>query len=247
MARSIWIGFDPREVDAFAVCVNSIRRRLTHDIDIHGVVLDRVRKQGLYWRPTEHRTNENGHTQLWDVHSDWWMSTEFAISRFLVPLLAKGGQALFLDCDMLVRVDLVELFKIAEADQSKALWCVQHKHAAEGVKMDGQVQSPYARKNWSSVMLFNVDHPVHQALTPQVINAIPGRELHRLGWLQDHQIGALRPEWNYLVGHTKGVRQPKIVHFTDGTPSMKGYEQCEFAGEWRDELVRWGYQPNQEA
>lgn len=244
MARSIWIGFEPREADAFAVTVGSITRRLTHDIEIHGVVLDRVRADGLYQRPTERRVNESGHEQLWDVISGWWMSTEFAISRFLTPTLAKGGMALFTDCDMLARADLVELFKIGEADKSKALWCVQHNHVANGVKMDGQVQSPYARKNWSSVMLFNADHPAHQTLTLDAINTLPGRDMHRFSHLRDDQIGALPPEWNYLVGHTQGVSQPKLVHFTDGTPSMKGYEQCEFAAEWRDELLRWGYQPN---
>jgi len=242
MARSIWIGFDPRETDAFAVAAKSIKRRLTHDIDIHGVVLDRLRQQGLYYRPTEKRTNPGGHTQLWDVKSEWWMSTEFAVSRFLVPTLAKGGTALFMDCDMLARVDLGELFKIAEADNSKALWCVKHDHAAEGMKMDGQVQSPYARKNWSSVMLYNADHPAHQALTVPIINELPGRDLHAFCWLRDNQIGTLKPEWNHLVGHTKGTK-PKLIHFTDGVPSMKGYEDCEFADAWRAELTGWGYEP----
>lgn len=243
MARSIWIGFDPREADAFAVAFKSIARRLTHDIEIRGVVLDHVRQLGQYWRPTETRINANGHSQLWDVASNWWMSTEFAISRFLVPALAKSGHALFLDCDMLARADLVELFKLAESDGTKAVWCVQHEHIAEGVKMDGQVQSPYFRKNWSSVMLFNCEHPAHDALTKTVINTLPGRDLHKFTWLRDDQIGVLPPEWNYLVGHTLGVTTPKLVHFTDGTPSMKGYEHCEFADEWRRELNAWGDQP----
>lgn len=244
MARSIWIGFDSREADAFAVAFKSIARHLTHDIEIRGVVLDHLRRQGIYSRPTETRTNSAGHPQLWDVASEWWMSTEFAISRFLVPSLAKGGFALFLDCDMMARVDLVELFKIAEADQTKAVWCVQHEHHAEGVKMDGQVQTAYFRKNWSSVMLFNCEHPAHGALTRDVINTVPGRDLHRFTWLRDEQIGALPAEWNYLVGHTHHVDNPKLVHFTDGTPSMKGYENCDFADEWRRELQAWGDQPN---
>jgi len=32
---------------------------------------------------------------------------------------------------------------------------------------------------------------------------------------------------------------PAIVHFTDGIPTMAGYEDCAFADEWRAELERW--------
>jgi hypothetical protein len=28
--------------------------------------------------------------------------------------------------------------------------------------MDGQAQTRYARKNWSSVMVFNCDHPANE-------------------------------------------------------------------------------------
>lgn len=245
MARSIWVGFDKRESDAFAVCVKSISRRLSHDIEIRGVVLEDLIRNGLYTRPYEKRVNAAGNIQLWDCVSEWWMSTEFAVSRFAVPMLAQGGYALFLDCDMLARSDLVELFKVAESDPSKAVWCVKHDHSVDGIKMDGQVQTAYARKNWSSVMVFNVDHPANRStLGVKTLNSLPGRDLHRFCWLEDEQIGALPPEWNYLVGHTKSVSHPKLVHFTDGVPSMAGYESCEYANEWRVELARWGNDPS---
>lgn len=248
MARSIWVGFEPREADAFAVCVKSITRRLSHDIEVRGVVLEDLIEAGKYCRPLVKRMNAAGSMQLWDEASEWWMSTEFAISRFFVPMLAKGGYALFLDCDMLARADLVELFKIAESDPSKAVWCVQHSHSSDGIKMDGQVQTSYARKNWSSVMVFNVEHPSNKVgLTFDALNDRPGRDLHRFFWLQDNEIGALPPEWNYLVGHMDSffsVQNPKLVHFTDGVPSMKGYENCDYAFEWRAELNRWGSAPD---
>lgn len=243
MARSIWVGFDPREADAFAVCCSSIRTRLTHDIDVSGVVLPHLQNSGLYKRPTEKRINSNGQLQLWDVRSDYWMSTEFAISRFFVPMKARGGYALFLDCDMLVNVDLVDLFRIAESDPKKAVWCVKHEHQSDGFKMDGQVQSSYPRKNWSSVMLFRVEHPSNQALTIDDLNTRPGRDLHRFYWLCDEEIGSLPLDYNYLVGHSPKLSRPKIVHFTDGVPSMPGYQNCEFADEWRNELYRWGIDP----
>lgn len=166
------------------------------------------------------------------------MSTEFACSRFLVPHLAGGGWALFVDSDILVRRNLDRIF--IEADPSKAVMVVKHNHQpADGKKMDGQAQTRYARKNWSSVCLWNVDHPANQKLTLDVVNSIPGRDLHAFCWLHDSEIGELDPSWNYLVGHTKGVENPRIVHFTDGIPAMPGYENCEYAEDWRAELKRW--------
>lgn len=234
MKQSIYVGFDPRETDAFAVAKHSILRRINLPIPVKGVVLTDLREGQLYTRPTSRRDG-----QLWDDISDAPMATEFACSRFLVPTLAKSGWALFMDCDMLVRRDIAKLFDLA--DPGKAVMVVKHHHEPpEGVKkMDGQVQTRYARKNWSSVMLFNCDHHANRALTVDLVNSVPGRDLHRFCWLEDHLIGELPPEWNYLVGHTKGVGDPAIVHFTDGIPSMDGYEDCEFADEWRAELRAW--------
>ncbi len=230
---SIWIGWEPREANAYAVARASIEKRLITPIPVRGVVLDSMRAKGLYWRPTSRRDG-----RLWDEISEAPMATEFAISRFLVPHLAGSGWALFMDCDMLVRIDLKHLFDLA--DPRKAVMVVKHHHEPpEGEKMDGQAQTRYARKNWSSVCLFNCDHPANRALTVDLINTVPGRDLHRFCWLDDDLIGELPPAWNYLVGHTKGVDDPKIVHFTDGVPSMAGYEHCEFAAEWRGELMRW--------
>ena len=36
--------------------------------------------------------------------------------------------------------------------------------------MDGKKQIAYPRKNWSSFMIFNCDHPDVIALTPAVVN-----------------------------------------------------------------------------
>lgn len=231
--QSIWIGFDPREADAFAVCRHSINRHLIAPIPVRGVVLTDLRTGGLYTRPTGHRDG-----RLWDEISQAPMATEFACSRFLVPRLAKSGWALFMDCDMLVRADLQKLFDLA--DPTKAVMVVQHDHRPrETVKMDGQAQTLYARKNWSSVILWNVDHPANQALTTELINTVPGRDLHRFCWLDDAEIGALEVKWNWLVGHSDPEVNPSIVHFTDGIPTMPGYADCDYADEWRAELERW--------
>ncbi|TGQ95408.1 hypothetical protein EN851_07780 [Mesorhizobium sp. M8A.F.Ca.ET.208.01.1.1] len=231
--QSIWIGFDPREADAFAVCRHSIHRYLIAPVPVRGVVLSQVRARGLYTRPTSRREG-----RLWDDISGAPMATEFACSRFLVPHLAGSGWALFMDGDMLARTDLQRLFALADPD--KAVMVVKHDHRPrETVKMDGQAQTLYARKNWSSVMLFNCDHPANAALTPELVNTLPGRDLHRFCWLDDAEIGALDPQWNFLVGHSDPEIDPAIVHFTDGTPAMAGYEDCAYADEWRAELERW--------
>src|SRR3954470_23054250 len=103
-SRMIFVGFDPRQAEAFAVARDTIRRRVSQPISVHGLVLDDLRARGLYWRQHEMRDG-----QLYDVASDAPMATEFSNSRFLVPTLAQGGWALFLDADMLIRGDLARL------------------------------------------------------------------------------------------------------------------------------------------
>jgi hypothetical protein len=231
-SRAIYIGADPREADAFTVARSSAVRRLSAAIPVHGLHLADMIGSGLYHRPTERRG-----AQLWDTISDAPMATEFAISRFLTPIIARAQWALFMDCDVLVRADLAELFDLA--DPSKAVMCVQHAHRpAPGLKMDGQLQTFYARKNWSSVCLFNTAHPANRRLTVEAVNTWPGRDLHAFRWLADDEIGALPVEWNWLAGHSDPQIDPKIVHHTDGSPCMPGYEAAPYADEWRAELKR---------
>ena len=86
--------------------------------------------------------------------------------------------------------------------------------------MDGAVQTVYPRKNWSSLMLFNCDHPAVRSLTPDVVNRESGAYLHRMQWVADEDIGALPVEWNWLEGWNEKPAQgtPKVVHFTRGGP-----------------------------
>jgi lipopolysaccharide biosynthesis glycosyltransferase len=239
---SIWIGFDPREAVAFSVCKYSIMKRMTRPLPVRGIVLDDVQARGLYTRPVERRVYEDGSSGLWDPISDHSMSTEFAISRFLTPHLAGGkGWAVFMDSDFLARDNLTKLFQVL--DPNFAVMCVKHNHQPKNaVKMDGQPQTRYSRKNWSSLTAYNCDHPANRALTLELINSVPGRDLHAFCWLEDDSlIGELEPKWNYLVGHTK-LADPDnaaLVHFTDGFPLMPGYENVEFADEWRREMNAW--------
>ncbi len=233
LQRSIFIGWDPREAAAYAVARHSLQRRLSQPIPVRGLLLEDVVSLGLYRRATLRRDG-----RLWDAISDAPMSTEHANARFLAPHLAGEGWVLFMDGDMLVLDDLAPLFD--ELDPAKALYCVKHQFDPPAeVKMDGQIQTRYARKNWSSFMIFNCDHAANAGLTLDLINTAPGRDLHRFCWLEDEQIGALHPRFNHLVGHSPGTRRPVVVHFTDGVPDMDGYADVAFADEWRAERWLW--------
>jgi lipopolysaccharide biosynthesis glycosyltransferase len=237
--HSVWIGFDPREVDAYAVARSSARRHMTMPLQMRGVVLSKLQRSGLYTRPLEMRARcAADRPVMWDVISDAPMSTQHACARFLVPHLAETGWALFMDGDVLVRSNLCRLFE--KLDRTKAVYCVKHRfNPPAGVKMDGQQQTRYARKNWSSVVVFNCDHEINRRLTLELVNGVPGRDLHAFCWLDDDLIGELSPEWNFLVGHSDISIAPKIVHFTDGTPAMPGYENVPYADEWRAQLEHW--------
>lgn len=234
--RSIFIGYEPRELDAFIVARESIVRQLTQPIAVHPLILDDLRGAGWYTRYTI--LQQSG--QLWDAASDAPMSTEFAISRFFTPVISTTRWALFVDCDVMARGSVARLFEEVEQNPGFAVYVVKHDHTPpEGVKLEGKLQVNYARKNWSSVMLFDCDHIANRALTVSKINALPGRDLHRFCWLEDDQIGDLSPCWNHLVGYSEAQTSPKLVHFTSGVPTMSGYEDCDFAHEWRRWLRRF--------
>lgn len=236
--ESIWIGFDPREAAAFAVARESCRKHLTRPVPIHGLLLDDLQKAGLYTRPIEYRPSAADRPIMWDVVSDAPMSTQHANARFFVPMLAKTGWALFTDGDVLFRDNVCRLFE--QLDTSKAVYCVWHKHKPKsGTKMDGQVQTSYGRKNWSSVIAFNCDHEANRALTLDVLNNTPGRDLHRLFWLADCDIGELDPMWNHLVGVSDSKKPASIAHFTEGVPDMPGYGHQPYAAEWFKARADW--------
>jgi hypothetical protein len=223
----VYVGFDANELMAVNSAIASMRSfQGASAFDIRFLALSYLCAQGLYTRPTERRDNH-----LWDVRSEAPMTTEHAIARFFVPLLCEyRGWALFMDGDVLVRRSLADLFALA--DPTKAVQVVQHPPmTAAAPKKEGQPQTLYTRKNWSSVMLFNCAHPSNHALTIDLLNTLPGRDLHRFCWLDDREIGALPPEWNYLVGVNAPQADPAIVHYTLGCPKPPS-SSLPFADEW---------------
>lgn len=234
----IFIGWDANQLRAWNVAWWSLLRACPLvALDVRRLARQELRARGLY---TRHTAEIDG--RRWDVVSEAPMATDHAIARFFVPhLCGHAGWALFTDGDVLFRRDVTELFALA--DPRYAVQVVQHKHIpATDTKMDGQLQTVYARKNWSSVVLWNCGHPAHKALTLTTLNELPGRDLHRFCWLADGQIGALPVAWNWLVGHSPAAVDPAIVHFTDGLPDQAGYEATSFAEEWWAAARVAGYQ-----
>lgn len=235
-AIPVFIGWDRREAVAADVCKHSLLRHAS--VPVFPVFLKEsiLREIGLYSRQTQERGSIR-----YDRGDGRPFSTDFAFTRFLTPALSLyDGWAVFMDCDMLWRGDIAELMSLA--DPKYAVMCVQHRHEPKGAeKMDGQLQQRYSRKNWSSVMLFNCGHHAHRHLTVEAVNLKDGRWLHNFGWLEDHEIGALPAEWNYLVGWNtrEEIPDPRIVHYTEGGPWFDAYRHgVEFADEWLAERTR---------
>lgn len=230
MNISVWLGYDPKEAISFAVARESINLNATSPILIRALELRDLQAKGLYYRPGK---------LGWDNISNAPMSTEFAISRFLTPILSKSDDwAIFMDSDILALRDLNEI--TSNLDPKYAVMCVKHNHVPSTfIKKGGLLQTSYPRKNWSSVMAFNIHHPANKNLTVELINSVPGRDLHRFCWLNDEEIGALSPCWNHLVGENEPISDPAIVHFTNGIPLLPEYINCAYSAEWFQYYSHW--------
>jgi len=233
---TIYIGYDPSEEIYCDVLKKSIEANTKDHYNIVPIVQSEVRRAGLYWRSGE--LSEHGMVDTFDRKP---FSTEFSFTRFLVPMLNQySGLALFMDCDMYVRSDITEIFDTHGANHNVAISCVQHNHnPTEVSKMDGKVQTLYNRKNWSSFVLWNLDHPATKELTIGDVNTKPGSWLHGFYWLETEHIGNIKQEWNWLDGHSPENIEPKNVHFTTGGPVYKDWKPTRkidgtYAKEWKD-------------
>jgi lipopolysaccharide biosynthesis glycosyltransferase len=214
----VFVGYDQAEGVAFHVLNHSIQRRASRPISVTPIIL----------------------SQLKDLISRDWdpkQSNDFAYSRWLVPYLCDfQGWALFIDCDMMCRVDLAQLWdRYTQIDRWQyAVQCVQHTHIpTEKTKYLGRPQTAYSYKNWSSVMLFNCQHMRCRALTPYYINTAKGLDLHQFVWIEEDE--AKRKDfikWNHLVGVNEPDPDACLVHWTVGGPWFREYRDVEYAADW---------------
>lgn len=224
----IFMGYDPAEAEAYRVAVSSIKRHASRPVEVTPLSTERLTAAGLLDRPVDTRGG------LFDLRSGAPMATQFANSRFLTPLLAQSGLALFMDCDVVVLGDVFELESLA--DRRYAVQVVKHTHTPKAAtKMGGAPQTRYPRKNWSSVMLFNCEHPANRRLSLHDVSARPGRDLHAFYWLNDDEIGELPARWNWLVGEMQRPANTRLAHFTNGGPWLPNWTPAEHDDIWTAE------------
>ena len=230
----IFIGYDEKEADAFSVCEHSLEKHASVPLEIVPLKQSELKAAKLYKR------------------QDKDVSTEFAFTRFLVPILCNyKGWALFCDCDMLFTRDVKELFDMA--DDRYAVMVVQHDYTpVNSVKMDGKKQTAHPRKNWSSLVLWNCGHPYNQNVNVSLVNGKSPAFLHQFKWLGKRDIGSLPLEWNWLEGeYDKPEFPPANIHYTQGGPWFEQWQNVDYADMWNqhykevqdkelgDELVEW--------
>jgi lipopolysaccharide biosynthesis glycosyltransferase len=225
----VFIGYDEVESVAYHTLCQSIIEYATEPVSITPVKLSML---PMYTRPRNTK-----------------QSNEFSFSRFLVPYLCNyEGHAIFMDCDMMFRTDVRELWNLI--DDSKSVQVVKHDYTpSTQVKYLGAIQYPYPRKNWSSVMLFNCGHKDCRKLTPYYVNTAKPMELHRFMWTNDENIGSLPVEWNHLVGEYEENPDAKNVHWTligpwfyneplsveHGSEWVEMKEKVDYAKAWRED------------
>jgi hypothetical protein len=222
---TIYIGWDSREPEAYDVLAHSIRARSSGPVEI--IPLKLAELGDLY-------TRRRGPLE----------TTEFTYSRFLVPYLSHySGWSLFMDSDMLCRADIHEIWAEIHRDPGRAVYLCKHSYSPRpGPKFLGQPQTSYPRKNWSSFVLFDNDRCRH--LRPEYVNHAGGLELHRfLVAEEEHGIGSLPIEWNWLVGEYAPNLSAKVLHWTLGGPWFPDYKDVDHAEEWfaeRDHMLANG-------
>lgn len=225
----VFIGFDSNENEAAYVAQKSLRRATGGELEAEFLMLPKLVDQGLIWRTFDRRGGQSYDLTALPTET---FSTDFKFTRFLTPIIAQGGFALFVDCDVVFLDDPRNMLPANHAH--KAVYVVKHNppEKLDQFKMVNQAQVPYYRKNWSSVMLFNCDHRSNRRLSLRDVNERPGRDLHSLYWLDDNEIGTLAPGWNWLVDVEPEPESLHIAHMTLGGPWLPGWKGGSFDERW---------------
>lgn len=216
----IFVGYDKRERAATNVLIDSLYQNSKIPLNITPLVTSQLQNLGIYKRDRDPK-----------------QSTDFSFTRFLVPYLMNyDGWAIFMDCDMLCKKDISQLWNLR--DDKYSVMCVKHKHEPkEGTKFQNEKQTPYPKKNWSSLMLFNCKK-CHK-LKVDYVNTASGLDLHRFNWLEnDNEIGSIsiKDGWNFLVGvqHNNDNVDLSLIHWTLGGPWFREERLMgkELSAEW---------------
>ena len=138
----------------------------------------------------------------------------------------------FGDRKKLVLEDIAKLLSLVSKNSNKTVWCVKHKDylPKDKTKFLREKQLPYAKKNWSSFIIFN--NAKCKILTPKLVAKAHGLYLHQFKWTKEKLIGALPGNWNILVGEQKIPKKINALHYTLGGPYFKKHSKCMGAKHW---------------
>ena len=124
---NIFIGYDSNEKIAFHVLSESILRNSTEPVKITPIFLKNIKN-------------------FFQRERNQISSTEFSFSRFIVPYLMNyQGWGLFMDCDMLMKADIAELWKLRDSNYAVQL-CKHDYVPKKKNKFLNKVQTTYEKK-----------------------------------------------------------------------------------------------------
>jgi len=209
----IFVGYDGKHTDAAATCVNSIYyamgSQMSKTVEVELLDISKI--------PEYTREYKN-------------QSTEFAYSRFLVPYLSNyEGMSIFVDDDYIFTKDIRNLFYFINHDQ--AVSCVQHNFEEKyNTKFNNEKDVWYPKKLWSSLMVFNNEHPDCKKLTPEIVNTESGKYLHQFEWTD--KIGSIPKMWAWTEGYDdiNSIHHARGLHWTRGGPWIEDMNCSEIQG-----------------
>ena len=214
---NITVGFDQREAIAYHVFCQSVIDRSSMPVSFLPLSLSTL----------------NGYIE---THTDG--SNSFIYSRFLTPWLHNfNGWSIFADGDMICNDDIAKLWALR--DPTKAVLVAKHNYKTKAkIKYLGNKNEDYPKKNWSSLILWNCEHPKNIMLTPEFLRSKDGSYLHRFTWLSDEDIGEIPLSWNWLVTEYEDSYSAQILHYTLGTPCFLEYQDSNMSEIWRASYSR---------
>lgn len=227
----IYIGWDSKQQEASEVCEYSIRKHTEEHVDIRHLKTQELKEAGCYFRPEGSPS-----------------STEFTYSRFLVPYLQDyKGWAMFVDSDFLFTEDMAYLWDRVLGTinvQDYSVFVSKHPEYVpkSNKKFYNKPQLTFPKKNWSSLILYNCNHPDVKNLTPMTVANMSPQWLHRFEWTDDSKIGHIPLMWNWLVGeYDGGDPVPFGLHFTNGGPfnNVWGQDYEEIWIKYQNEMLNF--------
>ena len=240
----IFIGYDERLPLAYEVCKKSIEETASGPVHIYPLEHRDLRKKGLFKRPWV-IDGETGNYK--DQFDNLNFTNQFSHTRFVTPFYAKylgyfHHMSMFVDCDFVFLDDVYNLFSDVSRNFSY-LSCIHHEYSpVNSVKMDNRKQTVYPKKLWSSLMVFNPVYSKQSELSLEKIQNETSSYLHRMEWIDDKNIGKISERWNFIPDHseTRLTEHESIgaIHYTEGLPSMPGYETCRYSAIYKDVAQR---------